>query len=205
MDFKQRIFEVIAALIIVVRRFLLLILVPYKTMRRICNETDMMQVYIIFTSIFVYFHAANRFREYEYEPIILFLMTVVHFVITVLFFFMMSGFLQKKQPVEIKPLVSTLAYTLLPTIIWFSTSSILYALLPPPRNINLLGMAFSMLYISFSITLLIWKIILLYLALRFSTQLAFYRIIYMIMLYLLLAIPYSLVLYAFDYFRIPFI
>lgn len=183
----------------------MLILVPYKTMRRISQETDNLQIYIIFTSICAYFFAANRFREYPYEPFILFLMTVVHFVITVLFFYLVATFLNKKNSIELKPFISTLAYTLLPTIIWFGSSSILYALLPPPRTISLLGAAFSMAYISFSITLLIWKLILLYLALRFATQLAFYRIIYLIVLYLLLVIPYSFVLYAFEYFRIPFI
>jgi hypothetical protein len=69
----------------------------------------------------------------------------------------------------------------------------------------LLGKAFSILYISFSVGMLLWKIILQYLAIRFSTKLDFYRIMFGFLFYLVMMIPYSLFLYSVKFFRIPFL
>jgi hypothetical protein len=98
-----------------------------------------------------------------------------------------------------------LSYSLFPTLIWFTTNSVLYRFLPPPRTISILGKAFSVLFLSFSISLLVWKLILVYLAIRFSSKLNFYNIVYIILLYLCIFIPYSLLLYHLKIFRIPFI
>jgi hypothetical protein len=81
----------------------------------------------------------------------------------------------------------------------------LYILFPPPRFPTLLGKGFSIFFIAFSISLLIWKFILFYLALRFSTKLSFFRLIYLIFLYLTWFVPYSFLLYYFKIFRVPFI
>ncbi len=102
-------------------------------------------------------------------------------------------------------LVYTYSYSLLPTLIWFTTTSILYLLIPPPRSLSLLGKGFSIFFISFSLTILFWKLMLTYLALRFSLKISFYRIIYFMILYLCWFLPYSLILYNLKIFKVPFI
>jgi hypothetical protein len=52
---------------------------------------------------------------------------------------------------------------------------------------------------------LIWKLILFYLAVRFSSRLSFFKIFYLILLYLSIIIPYSYILYSFKIFKIPFL
>jgi hypothetical protein len=55
------------------------------------------------------------------------------------------------------------------------------------------------------LSLLIWKLILEYLAIRFSSKQNFFGILTMIIYYLIWFIPYSIFLYQFKFFRIPFI
>lgn len=205
MDFKHNVFGFVASLLLVIKRVILLVISPYKTMRRISEETDFMQIVIIFILIFAYFFSANTFREYDYEPGVLFLLTFFHYAATVLFFYMAAVVMQKERTYTFQSFLFTFAYALIPTIIWFSITSWLYAILPPPRTFSLLGKSFSLMYISFSIAVLAWKVILEYLAIRFSTKFSFYSIVYSILFYLVAVIPYSLFMYSLRFFRIPFL
>lgn len=174
-------------------------------MRKISEETDYFQIGVIFLGILVYFSTANRFRPYDYEPGILFLLTIFHYGATVLFFYMAANIMQKEREFTFQSFLFTFAYALIPTIIWFGVTSWLYMLIPPPRTFSLLGKSFSILYIAFSIAILAWKIILEYLAIRFSTKFSFYSIVYSILFYLVAVIPYSLFMYSLRFFRIPFL
>jgi hypothetical protein len=131
-------------------------------------------------------------------------MTFFHVSAGIFFFFFFSSVIHKKT-VSLTSFVLTFSYTLIPTLFWFVVNSFLYALLPPPRTISLMGKAFSVVYISFSVGMLLWKIILQYLAVRFATKLDFYRILYAFILYLVMMIPYALFLYSVKFFRIPFL
>lgn len=174
-------------------------------MRSISEEEDYMQIFIIFLLIGVYFVLANRFREYNYEPGILWILTFFHFFATLFFFYLSASFFQKKNTFTFNSFLFTFAYALIPTLIWFSINSVLYAVLPPPRTLSLLGKGFSVFYICFSIAVLAWKIILEYLAIRFSTKFSFYPILYAFLIFLVMIIPYSLFMYSLKFFRIPFL
>lgn len=203
MDFKDLAVNFLSSLIIVLRRFILLIFSPYKTMRKISKDKDYSQVFIIFILVFLYFKFIYYLRSNPYPATIIFLIFIFNFLVTTLFFYILGKF--SDQNIELSSFIFTFAYSLLPTIIWFVVSSILYLILPPPRTFSPQGLGFSIFYIAFSISLLAWKIILWYLSLRFSTRLGFYRITYMLFLFLLWVLPYSLLLYHFKIFRIPFI
>ena len=205
MDFKTVILSFFSSLIIVLQRIVLLILYPYKSMRRISRETDHLQIVIIFSFILVYFYFANELREYTYEPIILFILTVFHYIASVFFFYFIGTIFNKSHSIQLKPYLFTLAYTFIPTLVWFGTNSVLYAILPPPRNLTMLGTAFSVVYVSFCVAVFLWKLILEYLALRFSSEQPFYRIIYMLLLYIALVGPYFFMMYVMGFFRVPFI
>lgn len=172
-------------------------------MRKISKETDIWQVVIIFIFIFLYFYLANRLRPFTFEYYFLFLLTIFHYLLTVYFFYYLSKFFQKD--IDLNSFVFTFAYALIPTLVWFIANSFLYILLPPPRTTSMQGKAFSLFYISFAVSILLWKLILTYLAVRFSSKLNVGRVIYFMLLYLVIALPYALYLYTVGLFRIPFI
>lgn len=205
MDFRQIGISSLASLLLVLQRTLFLAISPYKTMRRIAEETDYMQIFVIFGIILVYFVSADKFREYNYEPGILFLLTFFHYAATVFFFYMAATIMQKGREFTFQSFLFTFAYALIPTIIWFTVTSWLYAIIPPPRTLSMLGKSFSIVYISFSIAILAWKMILQYLAIRFSTKFSFYSIVYSILIYLVIVIPYAIFMYSLRFFRIPFL
>lgn len=203
MDFKKISIDFFASFIIVLRRCILLIIVPYKTLRKISKEEDYGQVFIIFILVLLYFNIGSSMREREVHPQFVFLIFFMHFFLTVFFFYFFSSRFTKN--IHLSSFIFTFSYALLPTLLWFITNSFTYLLFPPPRTPSLLGVSFSILFIGFSMSLFIWKSILLYLAIRFSSKLGFYRIMYMMVLYLCLFIPYTILMYYYKIFRIPFI
>lgn len=192
-----------ASSIIVLRRFILLIFFPYKTLRRISQEKDYSQVIIIFFLVFIYFKFAYFLRGKPYPASLIFLIFFLIFFSTTGFLYLLSRSLNKK--ILFSSFVFSFAYSLFPTLIWFISCSLLYIILPPPRTLSILGKGFSIFFIAFSISLLVWKLILFYLSLRFSSRLKFYWILYMMILYLIWFIPCSIFLYYLKIFRIPFI
>lgn len=175
-------------------------------MRKIAMENDNYQPFIILTLIFVYFKFIYYLRDKIYPATLVYLLFIFNFLITVGFFYSLSKLFSKnKKEIIWSNFFQTFSYSLLPTLIWFMSTSILYVLLPPPRTFSMLGKGFSIIFVTYSLSLLIWKFILFYLAIRFSSKQNFYRIIYMITLFFIWYIPYSVLLYQFKLFRIPFI
>lgn len=205
MDFKQLILRIVSSIIIFLHRIIRLFFSPYKTMRLIAEDDDMVQLTLIILSIGGYFYIADKLRQYEYRPLLLFGLTIIHFFITVGFFVFLRMVVKNEKTINIKPALLLFGYSLIPTLIWFLVNSWLYYLIPPPRTISFFGKGFSIFYIGFSIGVLFWKIIVVYLAVRFITRFTFFRIAYSILLYIACMIPYSLFLYSLRLFRIPFL
>lgn len=203
MDFSQRGISFFASLLIVLRRLILLVFLPYKTIRKISLDKDSLQTIIILFSILIYFIISSKLRTLYYSPFIIYLVFIINFFITTAFFHFGAKIIKSKS--DWLSFVLTFSYSLFPTLIWFITSSGLYYVLPPPRTLSILGKSFSILFIAFSISLLCWKIILMYLSIRFSGRLNFYRTVYLMILYLCWFIPYSVLLYNLKLFRVPFI
>lgn len=199
----SNILNIFVSALIVVRRFFLLIFYPYKTMRKISLESDYYQIGIILFLVFLYFKFAYFLRDKPYPATLIFFVFLTHFFFTIIFFYLCFSLNSKK--VQLTSLLFSFSYSLLPSLIWFSLTSLLYIVVPPPRTFSLMGRAFSIFFITFSLAIAAWKIILMYLALRFSTKQSFYRIIFILVLYLVWFIPYSLFLYYLKLFRIPFI
>lgn len=174
-------------------------------MRAIARDDDMIQLVLIFMSIGGYFYIADTLRQYAYHPLLLFGLTIMHFLLTVGFFALLRMVTTNEKEIPIKSALLIFAYALIPTLVWFMVNSWLYFILPPPRTVSFLGKGFSILYISFSIAILIWKVITMYLAVRLVTRFTFFRIVYSMLLYIACMIPYSLFLYSLRLFRIPFL
>ncbi|CAN5219392.1 hypothetical protein BH09PAT2_BH09PAT2_03340 [soil metagenome] len=205
MDFNSVLSRCIVSIIVVLQRIFLLIMYPYKTMRKISFETDYFQIILLFGCVCVYFYFANILRQYHYEPIILFILTVFHYLGSVLFFHFIATIFSKDKQLSMKPFLFTLMYSMIPTLIWLGVNSSLYLILPPPRTFSLLGGAFSVVYISFSLAMLVWKVILEYLAIRFASKMPFYQVVYALILYFVMVGPYFFWMYAMNFFRIPII
>lgn len=203
MDFKNFLVNCLTAFVIVVKRFFLLIFYPYKTMRKISLEKDYYQLLIITGLVFLYFKFIYFLRDKPYPATLIFLIFLFNFFLTVFFFYFLSKVSEKR--LNWKSFMFSLSYSLFPTLIWFLSTSFLYIVLPPPRIFSLLGKSFSIFFIAYSLSLFTWKLILVYLAVRFSSKQNFFRILYMMVLYLIWFIPYSIFLYYFKLFRVPFI
>jgi len=198
--------DLITSFVLIVRYLILLIFSPYKTMRKISMEKDYYQPAIIIGIIFIYFKFIYYLRDKLYPATLVYILFIINFLLTVAFFYLLSKlFAKNKKEIRFSSFIFTFVYSLFPTLIWFLSTSILYIFLPPPRTFSLMGKGFSIFFIAYSLSLLIWKFILVYLAVRFSSKQNFFRIIFMIIFYLIWFIPYSIFLYQLKLFRIPFI
>lgn len=184
----------IASFLLVLNRFLGLIFTPYQTMRKISIDRDFGQLGIILFFVFLYFYATSPFRYGVF---------LLNFTLTVLYFYIM-GRLSRKD-IRFDTALMLFGYTLFPTLIWFVTNAVLYMVLPPPRTLSLLGTSFSIVFIAFSISLLLWKIILLYLAARFTIRQGFYQVMYTIVLYGACVTAVAYVAYGLGWAKVPFI
>ncbi len=96
-------------------------------------------------------------------------------------------------------------YTFIPTTLWFLLMSVFYYFLPPPRTVSFLGQLASAFFISISITILLWKIILYYLTLRFGLKFDLKKIIALSLVLFPSYGIYAIVMYKFGIFRVPFL
>lgn len=203
MDLSSFIYNILASFLIVMRRSIHLILFPYKTMRNIASERDVTQIIIIISFILLYFVGAEKIRPGSYIPVIQIIFVLLHYLGTVAFVYLFGTFMGKK--IDLKNALFLFAYALIPTLAWFYVNTFLYILVPPPRTLSVLGKTFSILFITLSVSILAWKIILWYLAVRFTTKMKFYDILFISLIYLAIVTPYAMVMYVIGVFRIPFI
>jgi len=185
--------------IIFFRRFIGLIFTPYATMRKISTEKELKDCIWIGIATVIYFLITNSVRFWINGLLGAFGL----YVGSILFFSLFPSSGMQKE--KILRLIKTWSYTLVPTLIWFYSTLLFYFLLPPPRTTSLLGQAFSIFYIAFSGSLFIWKLILVYLSIRFSLRAHLYRVIYYLLLYFALSIPLWLILYSRGISRVPFV
>lgn len=97
------------------------------------------------------------------------------------------------------------SYSLLPTLMWFFATSLLWLLFPPPRTVSIPGKALSLAFLVFSWFLFFWKGVLYYLTLRFGMKLDFLRILGVSAIIFPLGFLYSILMYKLGIFRVPFL
>ena len=183
---------------------------PYETYRRIARESGYTELVYIGLLLTVYFAIASLVKTATFRPFLLTATFVklsssagIGFVLVVMTFFVVSKFIV--NTVNFKSLLVSWAYTLIPTLIWFLATSVLYLILPPPRTASVAGITFSLVFIIFSVTLLFWKIILSYLTLRFGLRLEITKILIVTLISLPFVALYSLGMYRLGIFKVPFL
>ena len=189
----------ITSFTIFIRRIVGLIFTPYSTMRKISIEKGWQDCIWIAVMTILYFYITNTVRFWMNG----FLGAAGLYLGSILFLLLFPS--PDKVKEKCIKIIKTWSYTLVPTLIWFYSTLIFYFLVPPPRTASLLGQVFSVFYIAFSISLLAWKLILVYLSIRFSLRAHIYRVIYYVLIYLAFSIPLWIFLYKSGISRIPFV
>lgn len=182
---------------------------PYATYRGLVTQ-DPLQLVILIFIIGVYFLGVSPLKFHTFHPFLLTinvsrLITAVLFTylaICGLFYFCGKLF---KGDVSFPGVLMGWGYSLMPTLIWFFATSVFYVILPPPRHETWPGRIFSLLYITFSVSLFLWKGILYYLTLRFGLKLDLLKIIGVSLIFFPLLAVYSYFMYRFGIFRVPFV
>lgn len=184
---------------------------PYTTYRRLAKSAnDTKQTIFILLMALGYFAFASLVRIGVRHPYLLTLkfnlLTLgagLGFMSMVFFLFLVGKIFRREGKFE--TLFLLWSYSLLPTIVWFFATSVLYIFLPPPRTFSLLGKLYSVVYMAFSIALFFWKAILYYLTLRFGLRLDLFRIAVVSIVLSPIIIGYSILMYNLGIFRIPFL
>jgi len=183
---------------------------PYETYRRIVGRGTLWELVYIGVILVLYFATAAIVKTSLFRPFLLtrqFVLlgaaTAVTFLLAVSLFWQVGRWFGAKG--NFRGLILGWGYSLVPTLVWFWMTSLLYVALPPPRTTSLLGIVFSIVYLLISATLLFWKIILSYLTLRFGLRLDIVKIIGVSAIVLPILVAYSYGMYRLGIFRIPFI
>ena len=182
---------------------------PYETYRHIVEHGSTWELVYIGVLCALYFFVAALLRTSLYAPFLLTRQFFTVFGVTGLTFLFIVGIYWASgrmfRHVSIKGILMGWGYSLVPTLLWFWMTSILYVIVPPPRTTSVLGVAFSIVYLLLSATLLFWKITLSYLALRFGLRLDLMKILLINLIILPLIGLYSIEMYRLGIFRVPFI
>ena len=207
--------NILATFIICIRNAYLLAVRPYRTMRSIASKPDTSQAAVILIVAGIYFIYAAAIRAQTLNPLVIStssMRTLIFFLLTfastIGFMWIIGKILQRfklADPHDLKVAYVLSSYSLIPTSVWFFITSSLYVLFPPPRYDTFLGTTFSILFIIFSCSILVWRIILWYLTIRFSLKAQFMTILLTMSLYAVWFIPYTFLMYTFRISRIPFI
>lgn len=184
---------------------------PYVTYRKLTREeTDLKQTVFIPLLVILYFAFVSALRVGVRNPFLitvkfnlLLLASVAGFAGILVLFYIGGSFMGGKG--SIKQIYTLWIFSLIPTLVWFFATSILYLILPPPRTLSFAGKLYSVVYIAFSIATLLWKTILYYLTLRFSLKLDLSKIMKLSFLIVMFIYVYSILMYKWGIFRIPFI
>lgn len=184
---------------------------PYITYRKLAAEkSDPKQTIFIYVFVLAYFIFAALIRSGFRNPYILtvkfnslVLGGFLGFLAIIALFVVLGKILSGKA--NLTSLFILWSYSLLPTLTWFSATSVLYLLLPPPRTLAIWGKAYSIFFVTFSLAVLFWKLILYYLTLRFGLRFGMGKIIITSIFTVSFIGFYSILMYQYRIFRIPFI
>ncbi len=192
------------------RTMLGLVTRPYETYRRILDRGRGVELFYIAFLGALYFGVASVVKEASFRPFLLTRQFVVlsatagaSSLIVATTIFVAGSIVGGKG--KFSRFLLAWGYTMVPTIVWFLATSILYVLIPPPRTTRGLGVLFSIVYLVFSATLFFWKILLGYLSLRFGLRLDLGKIVLVAVGCAPLFALYSFVMYRLGVFKVPFL
>lgn len=184
---------------------------PYETYRRLAEGKNRIQAFPIFILCFTYFlwttvvHVGIRSHPLliSFNLFKVASASAVTFLVVLVSIYVVGRLFNGKG--TLKTLLLPWAYSLLPTLIWFFSTSLLWFLFPPPRTLALSGKLLSFVFLVFSFFLFFWKGVLYYLTLRFGLKLDLRRILGVSTIIFPLGFLYSILMYRLGIFRVPFL
>lgn len=183
---------------------------PYETYRRIVDRGTSWEMVYVGILLAFYFALASLVKTAAFRPFLLtrqFILLVsaagVSFLVTVGVLWLAGRLVGGEGKFSV--LVRAWAYTLVPTVLWFLFTSVLYVVLPPPRTTSVLGVAFSIVFLLCSAMLFWWKLQLGYLTLRFGMRLDLLKIMIVAAVSAVVLGFYSSGMYKLGIFKVPFI
>lgn len=183
---------------------------PYETYRRIADHGSLWELFYVGLFLAFYFTLASLVKTAAFRPflltkqfILLFGASLVTYTIVVSLLWLVGKLVGGKG--KLQSMLVGWGYTLIPTITWFLVTSLLYVFLPPPRTQSPTGVAFSVLFLVFSAAIFFWKFMLAYLTMRFGLRLDLVRILVVTAICLPVIGLYSLLMYRWGIFKVPFI
>lgn len=183
---------------------------PYETYRSITDRGGAGELVYVSALLLCYFALASLVKVSEFRPFLLTKQFLVlglgagsGAILSILLISIFGNMLGSK--VRVGSVIMAWGYTLIPTVIWFLATSLLYVVLPPPRTASIAGILFSMLFLVFSATLLWWKITLVYLTLRFTLRLNLGKCALVALFSAPFLMIWSIMMYTLGIFKVPFI
>lgn len=202
--------SVVVALVAFSKNIVGMVTRPYEAYRRIADHGSLWELLYIGLVLSFYFAIASVVKTAAFRPFLLTRQFVLLAgasaltYLTVVFLLWEIGKLVGGKG-TLRAVLLGWGYTLVPTTLWFLMTSLLYVLLPPPRTNSPAGTLFSVLFLLFSTALFFWKFMLAYLTLRFGLRLDLGRIAIVTLICLPLLIAYSMLMYRWGIFRVPFL
>jgi hypothetical protein len=183
---------------------------PYETYRRIVRDGSIWELVYLACVLMLYFAVAAAIKTSLFRPFLLTRHVVALGTVVAVTTLLVAGAIYVAGRMAggnggFRQFLVGWAYTLVPTVCWFLATSILYVLIPPPRTARPAGIAFSGLFLLFSVVMLLWKIILSYLAVRFGLRLSLSRILLTVLMAGPVVALYSYTMFRLGIFRVPFI
>lgn len=196
--------------IMFVQTFIGIVFRPYETYRRLVARRSLWELVYLAGILAGYFALASVVKTSAFRPFLLTRQFVVLAAGAAATYLGVIGILWvtgKKLGGKgtLAGIAVAWGYTLIPTLVWFFTTSLLYVFLPPPRTASAPGVIFSIVYLIFSATLFWWKLILAYLTLRFGLRLDLQRIFVIVLVAIPIVSVYSVLMYRLGIFRVPFL
>lgn len=187
-----------------------IILRPYEAMRSVAERGSLAEFLFVALALGVYFALASVIKTAAFRPFLLTRQFISLACAAAAGYFLACGIIWSVSRRMggrggFRSLAVAWGYSLIPTVCWFLLTSLLYLVLPPPRTTSLAGITFSVLFLVFSVSMLIWKIMLGYLAIRFSLKLDLGRILAITAATVPFLAAYSICMYKVGIFKVPFL
>lgn len=185
---------------------------PYLTFKRVSRNPQIAPSIVLLVIISLYFiiraplvqGLSQGLFQWGLQSLIGILITITSYLlITTLIYLLCRQF--SGETIKYRSIFTTWIYSYLPTVIWFAATVFTFITIPPPRQNTLLGITFSVLYTIFSLSLLGWKLLLLWLVFRIPGNLTNKRTFLAMCILIPLLILYSYFLLRLGLWRIPFI
>lgn len=183
---------------------------PYETYRRIVNRGSLLEYLFIGAVVLCYLVLVAVVKTSVFRPYLLtkqFILLLSGAMFGVLLSSTLLWFVGRRVGGRgsLEGVVLGWGYGLIPTVLWFFLTSVLYVLLPPPRTTRFLGVLFSVIYLSLSGVLFFYKAMCVYLTLRFGMKMDMAKIFVTLGISLPVLFLYSVLMYQLNIYKIPFL